>query len=233
MEIIFASTGVECVAAPSRGVIYLDPTLDYESAVEAIHASLPGVHVDAIRHWVEKAMPSARPLNRRPPALPRSRRHARLRNAALVLALVATSAAGTWGALWWKHRYVDDAFTSNPIFTELARDREWVCDRGFDQPMSASCVTSDAINMRVAALASETSTVYTFTYERLAAPHMNRLVVFKSRGRARAWITLEHVNANDGMHPNLLVGPTWMLYGTDRERILIWADELPRDADQH
>lgn len=229
MEIIFASTGVECVAAPSRGVIFLDPTLDYESAVEAIHASLPSVHVDAIHHWVEKAMPSAVPLGRRARAVAvdqRALRRSGFRMALACLVLIALGAGSMWGFQWLHERYVDNVF-DHPAFKELAVGRGWDCDRSMSHPSSATCVTQDGVTIHAVATQAERVTQYTLAYERDGSPYLARLVEWPTPEDKPRFIKYEAMLV-DGLHPNLIEGPTWMLYGNDGERIERWARELRR-----
>lgn len=226
MEIIFASTGVECVAAPSRGVIFLDPTLDYESAIAAIHASMPSVHIDAVRHWVDKAMPTvaarARP-HHNPPA-----RFGRLRRVLAVLSILAFGAGATWGGLYFKHRYLDNVF-DNAVFAELVRDRGWHCNRGLDEPMNAGCVTRDGVLLRVIATTSSTIVSFMIDYDVADTPQTSRLLVFDTAEHAKCWMALERVS-EDGLYPNLVADANWMLYGTEAKRIEVWAGVLPHEG---
>lgn len=227
MEIIFAATGVECVAAPSRGVIFLDPTLDYETAVEAIAASMPSVHVDAIRHWVEKAMPSSVPLGhrRRPMSHRRGRGAKRFRAAVAAVALLAVGAAGMFGALAAKHRFYDNVF-AGPVFAELARNRGWACDRGYDHPMTAGCITSDGTIITAFATSSERLVKYVFQYKVGDKYFQAVLLAYYHPSDKPAYLRPEAAG-RDGLHPNLVIGGDWAIWGNDSDRILNkWAPAL-------
>jgi hypothetical protein len=135
-------------------------------------------------------------------------------------------ASGTFGGLWVKRHYVDNVFAQHN-FAELAHDRGWVCDRGHDQTMVAGCVTPKGVSMMVTAYTTDHILSFTFTYRDGVTAYMDRLTNFDRPVDKQAWANAYTASPDDGeLHPNLIIGDDWALFGTDKDRLQVWAEAL-------
>ncbi|MEU8327295.1 hypothetical protein [Micromonospora sp. NPDC048839] len=247
MKIVQRQTGLECVSFPDRGLIFVDPALNHESVVHLIQQSMPLVHPDAIRHWVEAAMPTADPLSSYrafDQKRARSRSHEAAhrkpvrtlgdRMASAGRQFATATAAAVLGAvvapmIMGNHGVVPASAAeawNNPVFSSVQTGSDWDCSGTDNSDLVATCVAKDGAVMHVEAWVGPDSLTFTFAYKDPRTGHMqrNRMKVFATPEGVENWFT--NVPPDSGEYNNLIKGERWIMYGTDAGRLKRWAHGL-------
>lgn len=258
MRIVRLRTGAAIAVLPDRQLIVIDPSMGHHTAVGAIRAVMPDAHPDAIEHWVEDVIPTAQPLEHH--HLGRHRRQVRARRvdalgraAMRIVAMAATMALGAIGALALAAPHPSTA--EPPIVAEMPADvavpllgdraakapsiapvawntreirelrhaAEWECGAG---ELATMCDV-EGVDVEVTAQIGLHMARYDFSYtDKLGRQQYGVFLLFKTEE------DMDHhqaVSASLKLQ-NLIVGPRWLMFGTDGHGLRLWAQKI-KDCD--
>ncbi|MFC3504439.1 hypothetical protein ACFOOK_26205 [Micromonospora krabiensis] len=239
------------------GVILVDPLAGHDTAVNAIRAILPAAHPDAVEHWVEAVIPTARPLTSELPPVAMQYRHAppaslkpgrhryqrqrrgpaadrAVKMGVRAGSLVAASVLGAVVAPMLTGQGVAPVSAatawSNPVFEAVQTGSGMNCSGVDDADLVATCVAEDGAEMQVEAMIGPDQLSFTFNYEAPdnGKPQRNVMKVFASAMGVESWRAIHE--ADPDTFQNLIMGERWVLYGTDETRLRRWAHGLDNDT---
>lgn len=242
MLVVRLRTGVAAVVVPDRKLIFVDPDLDHAGAVEAICAALPSAHPDAVDHWVELVMPTIRALTEDELAASRRRLRRRSRRARIrvygrrivrygmrATALTAACLLGALGTTVTHSHAPDTAWAAKPV-SEIRSVTHIACAAARES-QGEVCRDEDGVRMTVTSTREQGSLRLSAEY---AAPDGTNhyAVLYVSPTPEDHARRVEVVRR--GHMPNLRVGETWLMYGTEGSRVTRWAAAVERhEADKH